>query len=119
MTDYIYAKLKQLSVAKILLDKNINEYLIPKYSKPKFDIGKMYLIKVSSEIVNNPNSILAINWNSGNSPKNTYYKAYVNKVIGGNIHCDCLAINPITKQDLSEIFSGYLDINYIEQLEVL
>lgn len=119
MRQYVFEKLKTLSIAKIKLDQTINEYLIPRYTKPQFNIGKMYLIRVSNEIVNNPNTILACNWNNGNYPRNNFYKVYISKIVGANVYADCLAIDPITKQDKSEIFSGYLDVNYIEQLEEL
>jgi arginine repressor len=117
MRPYILKQLKAIQMAKIDIKEDKYKYEIPKYNKPRYTPGRLYIIKVSNELINNPNSLLAINWNHGNSPMHQYYKCYVGEVYGAIIKCDCLAVNPITKQDEVEVFSGYLDINYIEQVE--
>lgn len=119
MTEYIKNQLRKCRVACVNFQDGTYEYLIKQYKKPKYLIGKCYLIKVSNEIINNSTTLLAINWNNGGSPKSQFYKAYVSKCIGKTIYCDCLAYDPVNNTDKSEIWSGYLDIDYLEQLAEL
>lgn len=120
ISEIIKAQLKKCAFADLShYDESANVYHIPKYTKPKYDVGRCYLIRVSKNILNNPTSLLATNWNNGNYPKAEYYKAYVNKTMGSYIYVDCLAYNYETKQDLTEMFSGWLDINELQQLFIV
>ena len=100
-------------------DENTNTYFIPKYSKPKYDLTNCYLIKVNKEVINNTNNLLATNWNSGRAPTQEYYKAYISKTMGSYIYCDCLAFNWETKTDLSEMYSGWFNVDDITQIAKL
>ena len=99
---------------------NYNEatgtFIIPKYSKPSYSIGKMYLVEVSPNIVNNTNSVVATNWNNGTAPKTAYLKIYVSNIVGKMIKVDSIAVDENTKQDLGFIWSGYLPINELTQI---
>ena len=97
-------------------DAENNIYYIPRYTKPQYSIGKCYLIKLPGNIVNNPNSILATNWNNGTTPKHESYKAYVSKLIGKVAYMDCLAFDWENKVDLNDMWSGYLDTDELTQL---
>lgn len=100
-------------------DEKTNTFYIPQYSKPKYDIGRCYLIKLPGNIVNNKNSVLAVNWNNGNAPQHPYYKAYVSKAIGTLIYVDCLAYDFENKADLQIMWSGYLDSTTLTQIAQL
>ena len=91
-------------------------FIIPKYSKPSYSIGKMYLVEVSPNIVNNTNSVVATNWNNGTAPKTAYLKIYVSNIVGKMIKVDSIAVDENTKQDLGFIWSGYLPINELTQI---
>lgn len=116
MRQYIYEKLKAVSFVKLDLNKLVNTYFIPKYSKPQYCTGKCYLIKIPKELINNSNSILAVNWNNGSSPQYEFYKAYVNKTAGTYIYVDCLAVDMNTKTDLQNMWSGWLDTTSLTQI---
>lgn len=117
---YILNQLKKCVFADLSnFDPTSQIYHIPKYTKPKYDTNKCYLIKLPKSIINNSSSILATNWNNGTFPTREYYKAYVNKTMGSYIYVDCLAYDYQTKQDLSDMWSGWLDINELQQLSTL
>lgn len=110
-------QLKQCNYADLShFDETTGVFNIPKYSKPKFDIGKMYLIQVANELVNNNSTVLASNWNNGTSPKNAYLKIYVNKMLGKMIYVDSLVFNMDTKSDTNILWSGWLPTEQITQL---
>lgn len=100
-------------------DKNTNTYHIPKYSRPRYELGKCYLVKLPKEIVKNPMSVLATNWNNSTAPQFEYLKIYVNKVLGKNIQVDSLAYNMETKEDINVMWSGWLPTEEITQIQVL
>lgn len=97
-------------------NESTNTFIIPKYSKPSYDIGKMYLVQVSSNIVNNTTSVIATNWNHGTAPKSTYLKIYVSGLVGKMLKVDSIAVDENTKQDLGFMWSGYLPVNELTQI---
>lgn len=120
MRKYIEDQLKTCVFANLDgLNSGQNTIVIPKYSKPKYDIGKCYLIKVSPVLLNNPHSITAANWNAGNYPTHQYLKAYVSRTKGKMLYVDCLAYNFETKQDMVEMWSGWVSIDEITQVAQL
>lgn len=100
----------------ISIDKNKYTYHILKYTKPKYEIGSCYIIKVSRELVNNQASTYATNWNHGTSPQYEYLKIYINKKLALNIYVDSIGFNFETKEDINIMWSGWLNINDIEQI---
>lgn len=120
MNKIIEEQLKKIQVATIIQDtKNKNIYKIPKYCKPTYIINKYYIVRLDKNIINNTTSILATNWNNGRAPKAEYYKIYVNNIIGKMIKVDGLEYDYINKCDKAQIFSGWLDINDLTQLEIV
>lgn len=120
MRDYVIKQLQNCQFANINnYDPVNNVFRIPKYSKPKYDIGRCYLIKLPGNIVNNTNNVLAANWNNGTCPKHDCYKAYVSKAVGTLIYVDCLAYDLANQQDLNAMWSGYLDTTTLTQIAVL
>ena len=97
-------------------DEKTRAYHIKKYSKPKYDIGKCYLVRVSSDIVNNPKSVMATNWNTGRSPAHEGLKIYVSKVLGQNIYVDGAGYDLENKLDIDYMWSGWLNTKDLEQL---
>lgn len=100
-------------------DTETNTYHIKKYSKPTYEIGKCYLIKLPLEIVNRNDSVLAVNWNNGNSPKTQYLKIYISKAMGKMIYVDSISFDFENKIDLSFMWSGWLNSEELTQITVL
>ena len=112
--------LKQCSYAHASsYDPETHTYHIPKYAKPQFQIGKCYLVKISKDIVRNPNSVMATNWNNGKAPQLEYLKIYISKALGANIYVDSAGYDYENKRDVDYIWSGWLNTNDLEQIMVL
>lgn len=107
MRNTIKKQLEQCRYADLTdYDPSTNIYHIPKYTKPVYEIGKYYLVKLSIGLVNNNNSVLAANWNHCTSPSSEYLKIVVNKQLGKNILVDGLAFDITTNTDLNSMWSG-------------
>jgi hypothetical protein len=100
-------------------DVRTNTFLVRKYCKPTYDLNKCYLVKLPSNIVNAPDSVLAVNWNAGNFPKTAYLKIYVSKILGPMIFVDSVGFDFETKQDLPAMWSGWLDTTSLTQISYL
>lgn len=100
-------------------DKETNIFSIPKYSKPKYDLGKMYIVQIDKMLINNKNSILAVNWNNNTAPSTEYLKIYVSKIIGKMIYVDSVGFDINTNADLTNIWSGYISVDDMKQLSTL
>jgi len=117
MRELIKKQLAQVSFADLShYDETTGVFNIPKYSKPKFDIGKMYIIQVQNDLVNNNSSVIAANWNNGTSPKSNILKIYVSKMIGKMLYVDSLVFNMETKSDTNILWSGWLPVEQITQI---
>lgn len=95
-----------------------NTFYIPKYSKPQYVIGKMYLVQLPVELLNN-SSVVAANWNNGSAPKFQYLKVYVSKLLGKMVYVDSIGYDPNTRQDINSLWSGWLPTEEIMQLATL
>lgn len=116
----IEEQLKKCQFADLTnFDEATNTYHISKYAKPIYTAGCCYLIKLPGELIKNPTTILAVNWNHGTAPQHEYYKAYVNKTLGKMIYCDCLAYDFENRKDLSIMFSGWFDTETLTQIAKL
>jgi len=92
---------------------------IPKYNKPKYDIGRMYVITVGNEIVNNTTSDFSITKNNGTAPKTPCLKIYVSKQHGKLIYVNSIGFDAKAYQDLPNIWSGWLPLDNIGLLAKL
>ena len=90
-------------------DPNTNTFIIKKYSQPTYDLNKCYLIRVPANIVNNADSVLAVNWNNGSYPKTQYLKIYISKTLGSMVYVDSIGFDFDIKQDLNIMWSGWLN----------
>ena len=109
MRDLIRKQLESCSYANLSnFDANTQTFKISKYSKPKYELGKMYLVQVSGALVNNTNSVIATNWNNGTAPSYTYLKIFVSKALGKMIYVDSLGFDPQTRNDINTLWSGWL-----------
>lgn len=97
-------------------DATTNTYHIPKYSKPIYDVGNCYLIKLSSAIVKNADCPLATNWNQGRAPQVDCMKIYVSKALGPNIYVDGVGFDLDDGKDINYMWSGWLDVRELTQL---
>lgn len=110
-------QIKQCKVAKVAsYDAEEHIYHISKYSKPTYDAQKYYIVKVASNFVNNPNTVLAINWNRGTAPQTEYLYIYVEAVSGGYMKVEARGYDIQTDNYLDNYWSGWLEINETEQI---
>jgi hypothetical protein len=117
---YVQEQLQNCSFADLSgLKPGVYSVLVPKYSKPRYDIGKTYLISVSQEVLNNPNSVTAVNWNSGGFPKSKYLKACVSKTMGKMVYFDCLEYDYDRQADTANMWSGWLSMDEITQISTI
>lgn len=100
-------------------DSRTNTFFVKKYSKPTYELNHCYLIKLPTNVVNKNDSVLAVNWNNGNSPSTQYLKIYISKIMGTMIHVDSIGFNFETKQDLNLMWSGWLDSSQLVQVAAL
>jgi len=120
MRDIIKQQLQKVCFADLNnFDRTTGTFHIKKYSKPKYEIGKCYLIKLPPDVIGNVNSVVAVNWNRGKCPMNEYYKAYVSKAVGTYIYVDCLAYDFDNRKDLTAMWSGYLDTTTLTQIATI
>ena len=109
MRDLIRQQLQNCSYANLNnFDPATNTFIIPKYSKPQFILGNMYLVQLSNAVVNQTNSVIASNYNNGTAPAYSYLKIFVSKSLGKMIYVDSLGFDIQTKQDINEMWSGWL-----------
>ena len=120
MRDLIKNQLKQVTFANL---NNYNEethtFTIHKYSEPRYEAGKMYLVQLPISIINRTDSVLATNWNNCSAPSGQYLKVYVSKMMGKMIYVDSLVFNFETNQDTSIMWSGWLPTDDITQIATL
>ncbi len=110
-------QLEKLNWAELgSFDSTTNSYIIKKYSKPSYEAGKMYIIRLPESIVNQHNSVLAANWNSGRAPQFSCMKAYVSRIMGKMLYVDSVAYDLENQQDLSLSWSGWLPADEITQI---
>lgn len=100
-------------------DAETNTFLIPRYTKPTYELNKCYLVKLPAHIINQPDSVLAVNWNQGKSPSVPYLKIYISKIFGNMIHVDSIGFDFDTKQDLNIMWSGWLNVEELTQIAAL
>lgn len=118
--DYVKQQLEKCSFADLTnFDENTNSYKIKKYSKPKYEANKMYLIRVFPTIVNNESNVLATNWNNSTAPTEPILLAYVSKVQGKMIYVDTVAYDGVSHKQLNIYWSGWLITDEIEQLKAV
>ena len=100
-------------------DPSTNTFLIRKYSQPTYEAQRCYLIKLPNNIINNKDSVLAVNWNNGSCPTVQYLKIYISKALGTMIYVDSIGFDFETKQDLNLMWSGWLDSAQLTQISTL
>lgn len=114
---YVKEQLKKVSFANLNnYDAEHETYLIPKYSKPRYELNKGYIIRVPATIVGKRDSVIAINWNNSTCPTTNILKVYVSKILGKMIYVDTVGYDGVNNRDLSNYWSGWLPTDEIEQL---
>lgn len=118
--DYIKKQLQECNFADLSnYDQKTNTFIIPKYSKPIYELNKCYLVKVATYFINNTSTVIASNWNNNTAPKTPYLKIYVSKKMGKMIYADCLSYDFETQSDLSFMWSGWLSVDDLTQIDVI
>lgn len=100
-------------------DASTNTFLIKKYCQPTYELNKCYLVRLPNNIINNTDSVLAVNWNNGSCPKAQYLKIYISKILGTMIYVDSVGFDFDTKQDLQTMWSGWLNTAELTQITTL
>lgn len=119
MRDLIRQQLSQVSYADLShYDEATCTFNIPKYSKPKYDLEKEYLIELPGDFVNNTNSVIATNWNNCTAPSSKYLKIHVYKTMGKMIYVDSFVYDMSANKELFIMWSGWLPTEQIKQLGV-
>ena len=109
MRELIRQQLQNCSYADLNhFDPATNTFIIPRYQKPHFALGNMYLVQLSGVLVNNTSSVIAANYNNGTAPSFSYLKIFVSKTLGKMIYVDSIGFDPATKQDVNVMWSGWL-----------
>jgi hypothetical protein len=98
---------------------NTNTFHIRKYCQPTYELSKCYLVKLPGTIVNNKDSVLAVNWNNSDAPKTQYLKIYISKVLGTMIYVDSIGFDFETRQDINSMWSGWLNSQELTQISAL
>ena len=120
MRDLIRQQLQNCSYANLdNFDPETCTFKIPRYSKPHYTLGSMYLVQVSGALVNNTNSVIACNYNNGTAPSYPYLKIFVSKSLGKMIYVDSLGFDPQTKQDINVLWSGWLPTEELTMLSTI
>jgi len=111
----------QISKCDVADTSNILEtetgYLIriKKYSKPKFDIDKSYIITLSGD-----DYVEKIKQqNNGTFPANSCLKIYVSRQLGKLIFVDSIGYDLIQYKDILTMWSGWLHIDNITLVATL
>lgn len=115
MKDLVKKQFEKVQVADL---SNFNEegaFIIPKYNKDRFEVGKYYLIELDrSLIVNNPNNLIQVNWNNNTFPQFQYLKVDVCKVMGKMIKVNSIAYDIQCGRDIDIMWSGWLPNDLIK-----
>ena len=120
MRDLIRKQLQNCSYANLSnFDAATQTFIIPKYQKPHFVLGNMYLVQLSSILVNNTTSVTAVNYNNGTAPSFQFLKVFVSKSLGKMIYVDSLGFDPATKQDINVLWSGWLPTEELTMLSTI
>ena len=114
MRELVLQQLRSCDFANLnIYDAESHTYQIPRYSKPHYEIGETYVVKLRPAVVNNTQSVTAANWNGGTAPTSNYLKVYVSKTLGRMIYVDSIGFDWETKQDMANFWSGWLPIDDI------
>lgn len=111
MRELIKQQLQSCSYASLTdFNSDTNTFTIPRYTKPHYELGKMYLVRLSGILINNTTSVVAVNYNRSTAPTCEYLKIFVSKTLGKMIYVDSLGFDMNTKQDVSSFWSGWLPV---------
>jgi len=120
MRDFIRNQLLQCVWANpASYDEATCTFFIPRYCRPIYQIGARYIVQLPNDIINNPQSVLAVNYNNGSSPMHEYYMISVTKAMGSLIHVNAYWCRPETGETLGDFWSGWLDTAELQQLKKL
>ena len=117
MRDYIREQLLQCVWANpSSYDEATCTFFIPRYCRPIYQVGGTYILQLPNDIINNPQSVLAVNYNKGSYPIREYYVARVMQAMGGLIRVNALGYDPLTKMSMNDTWTGWLDTNSLRQI---
>lgn len=116
---FILDQLAQCAFASpTAFNKETHTFSIPRYTKPKYDIGKCYIVQLPDHLLR-ADSILATNWNQNRIPPGVFLKIFVSKALGKMIYTDAVLFDPQTQTELNMWWSGWLPVDEIKQLSII
>lgn len=90
MNKTIKKELEKIRVKFQNYDDNTTSIFIPQTNSESFEIGKRYLIKVKSYIINEPTGFtLSSNWNRGVTPKEQFLCGTLVNIMGKMYQFNC------------------------------
>lgn len=115
MNKIIEKQLKQVQIADLTdFNKDTNTYNIPKFCQKRVSVGECYIIKLDRCLLSKTSSeVFANNWNKGSIPPFEYMKVDISKILGKNIFVNGIGFDFQTKQDINEMWSGWLPLTQI------
>lgn len=83
MREIIKQQLEKVERADLSNLSETEPFIIPKYTKPIFDVGKEYIIELSDDLlIQGKNDILEINYNHGKTPGDKVLRGEVESNLG-------------------------------------
>ena len=124
MNPLIKKQLANCKVANIpYFDDNTTVINIPKGSilnVTPYQVGKYYIIELADFLLNpSEGNTLSSNWNKGTCPKYKYYKCEIVKMVGKMICILGYGLDPVTGQDTSDLWEGWVPQAGIKLLQEL
>ena len=117
MRDYIREQLLQCVWANpSSYDEATCTFFIPRYCRPIYQVGGTYVLQLPNDIIGNPQSVLAVNYNKGSYPIHEFYTAYITNAMGSLIHVVATGYDPLTKMSLNDTWTGWLDTSALRQI---
>lgn len=91
-------------------------YNIPKYTKPTYDIGKSYSVRLSDSLMAE-DSPVASNWNRGILPISRELTVYVERTAGRMIYVDAVRYCPPGRPASQDMWAGWLPIDELTPIK--
>lgn len=120
MNELVKKQFEKVQVADLSNFNENGEFIIPRYNRDKFEINKCYLIELDRTLtINNPNSLIQVNWNNNTYPFYKYLKVDVSDIKGKLIKVNSIGYDIINNQDIPLIWTGWLPNDLIKIISVL
>lgn len=118
MRKIVETQLQSVEIADLSnFNEETNTYYIPQKKTIKTEVNGSYLVRVKDSFFSN--DVISMNWNKGINPKHSFLKIAIARKTGKMIMVDSIAYDPIKKEDILEVWSGWLSLDDIDVLSEL